>query len=600
MMTAPRVSATKSEVNRMEGTEAATGALGKYRLIAELGHGGMAQVFLALARGPAGFNKLAVIKQIRDQLSDDPEFLTMFLDEARLAARLNHPNVVQTNEVGEDGKRYFICMEYLEGQPLNRIVQRAGRDNGIPLGLHMRILIETLSGLHHAHELTDYDGTPLQVVHRDVTPHNVFVTYAGQVKVVDFGIAKALSQSAETKAGVLKGKVAYMAPEQARGDKVDRRADLFSVGVMMWEALVGRRMFKGLTDVVIIQKIVNGQLQSAKSANPEVDERLDAVCMKALAHNRDERYETAADFQTAIEQALDAMGDRSNLRDAGKLISQHFEAERGRIKALVEAALSANPNPRTSGEFPLSEVSSISKINLASSGGLPIIADPATFDPDSHGSRANPLSSTSTGSHATGSHGTGSQKIAEGTLTASALTPSPSEQKKNKLLVPLVVVGVAAALAIGYVALGKTEPKTTDLATTSTVPAPVKNKYTLKLESTPPGATVSEGDKSLGKTPMAISLDGSQKDARVFVVALDGYLDYTLRQESATEDVKIVAALTKKDPALTAATTTATADAGPTPGNRRYHPPSHTTGAATTAPVEQPRPPSTLDINLKR
>ncbi len=133
-----------------------------------------------------------MIKQIRDQLADDPEFLGMFLDEARLAARLNHPNVVQTNEVGEDGRRYFIAMEYLEGQPLNRIAQRLAKDGRLTLAMHVRILIEALAGLHYAHELTDFDGTQLQVVHRDATPHNVFVTYAGQVKVVDFGIAKAL------------------------------------------------------------------------------------------------------------------------------------------------------------------------------------------------------------------------------------------------------------------------------------------------------------------------------------------------------------------------------------------------------------------------
>ena len=170
----------------MAGREAAAGALGKYQLIAELGHGGMAEVFLALAAGPANFNKLAVIKQIRPQFAEDAEFLTMFLDEARLAARLNHPNVVQTNEVGADDGRYFISMEYLEGQPLNRILSRMAQEQSaeLTLGMRVRIVVEALAGLHHAHELCDYDGTPLAVVHRDMSPHNVFVTYAGQVKVV--------------------------------------------------------------------------------------------------------------------------------------------------------------------------------------------------------------------------------------------------------------------------------------------------------------------------------------------------------------------------------------------------------------------------------
>src|SRR6185437_1077783 len=201
-----------------QGTSAGgANTLGKYRLIAELGHGGMAEVYLAVVRGPAGFNKLVVIKQIRPQLAEDPEFLGMFLDEARLAARLSHPNVVQTNEVGQEGNRYFIAMEYLEGQPLNRILHRLQKSGGLPLGLHIKILSDVLAGLHHAHELADYDGTALEVVHRDVTPHNVFVTYEGQVKVVDFGIAKAAGRAGETRHGVIKGKAPYMAPEQAAG-----------------------------------------------------------------------------------------------------------------------------------------------------------------------------------------------------------------------------------------------------------------------------------------------------------------------------------------------------------------------------------------------
>jgi serine/threonine protein kinase len=578
----------------MEGTEAASGALGKYRLIAELGHGGMAQVFLALARGPAGFNKLAVIKQIREQLADDPEFLTMFLDEARLAARLNHPNVVQTNEVGEDGKRYFICMEYLEGQPLNRIIQRLGRESGLPLGVMLRILVEGLAGLHHAHELTDYDGTPLQVVHRDVTPHNIFVTYAGGVKMVDFGIAKALSQSTETKAGVLKGKVAYMAPEQARGDKVDCRADLFSVGVIMWEALAGRRMFKGLTDVVIIQKIVNGQLQSPRTVNPAVDEKLEAICMKALAHNREERYESAAEFAAAIEQALDATGDRSSLRDAGKLIQQHFEPERARIKALVEAA-TAGGGPRGSGEFSVTDTSTLAKLNLGgASGTLPIIADPTTHDGESHAGQLHHRASSIT---------TGSVKVADSTLTASALTPKPPEPKKNKLVVPLVAVTLLAAAGVGwYVTIGsKSNTGTASTNQATATPAPVKNKFTLKLESNPPGATIKEGDKVLGPTPMAITLDGTSKDTRVFTVSLEGYLDYTFRQEPATEDVKFVAALTKREaPAMVI---TAEPSAEPTSGPARpWRPgtprPSATASAAPA--VQQPPPSSTLDIKLNR
>jgi serine/threonine-protein kinase len=235
--------------------------LGKYRLLAELGRGGMATVYLALVSGPVGFHKLVVIKQIGGEFAEEPEFLTMFLDEARLAARLNHPNVVQTNEVGQDGLRHFICMEYLEGQPLTAVTRRLVRQKPVlSLGMQLRIAVDALAGLHYAHELADFDGTPLGVVHRDVSPHNIFVTYTGQVKVVDFGIAKAMSSASATRPGVLKGKVAYMSPEQARGDAVDRRADIFAMGVILWEMATGKRLFHGLPEIQIVQAVLQADI----------------------------------------------------------------------------------------------------------------------------------------------------------------------------------------------------------------------------------------------------------------------------------------------------------------------------------------------------
>ena len=318
---------------------------GKYRLVAELGQGGMAQVFLALASGPVGFNKLVVLKLIREQFAEDPEFLTMFLDEARLAARLNHPNVVQTNEVGQESGRYFICMEYLEGQPLNRVLARLGaarterpEADRLTLGMQLRIVIDALAGLQSAHELTDFDGTPLSVVHRDVSPHNLFVTYAGGVKVVDFGIAKALSSSSETRTGVLKGKIGYMAPEQSRGEIVDRRADVFSMGMILWEMIVGRRMWKGLPDVAILQRVMTGDIPSPRAEAPWLSPRLEAVCMAALAFDRNQRFATAAAFAAALESVLDEV-DRGSPRDAGRLVERAFDAERVRIRTIVESQI---------------------------------------------------------------------------------------------------------------------------------------------------------------------------------------------------------------------------------------------------------------------
>src|SRR5262245_9374885 len=234
----------------------------------------MADVYLAVSRGPEGFNKLVVIKRLKEGVAADPEVHVMFMDEARLAAKLNHANVIQTHEFGSiDGHRY-LAMEYLEGQPLNHLVNRALRRDGpgkLPLGLVLRIVADTLQGLHYAHELCDYDGPPLKLVHRDASPHNVFVTYDGQVKLVDFGIAKAAVRSADTSTGIVKGKISYMAPEQALSHAIDRRADIFSIGVILWELVTGERFWSNLSEVQILQKMAFGEpprLRSQKADAP--------------------------------------------------------------------------------------------------------------------------------------------------------------------------------------------------------------------------------------------------------------------------------------------------------------------------------------------
>jgi serine/threonine-protein kinase len=310
------------------------GALGKYRVIAEIGRGGMANVYLAVVQGPLGFNKLVVVKKARPELTSDPEFLAMFLDEARLAARLNHPNVVQTLEVGQDGEQYFIAMEYLDGQALHRIRGRTRADFGLPLQL--RVLCDTLAGLHHAHELCDFDGTHLNVVHRDVSPQNVFVTFDGVIKVVDFGIAKAITSSAETRAGVIKGKVTYMAPEQVLGQRVDRRADVFAVGVMLWESLAGTRMWKGVAELLVVEALVTGRIPSIRDAAPGAPEALASICDRALAASRDDRYASAQEMHDELVSFLDGPeGGGASARDVGELVARAFAEERARARAMI-------------------------------------------------------------------------------------------------------------------------------------------------------------------------------------------------------------------------------------------------------------------------
>jgi serine/threonine-protein kinase len=299
----------------------------------------MGDVYLGVAQGPAGFSKLMVIKMLRPALADDEQFLTMFLDEARLAARLNHPNVVQTVEVGSEGRVNFLAMEYLEGQSLQRMRTRIAKDHPFPLGPHLRILVEALNGLHYAHELVDIDGNPLNIVHRDATPHNIFVTYDGQVKVVDFGIAKAMDSSLETRTGELKGKIAYMPPEQASAQRCDRTADVFAMGVMLWEAAVGRRLWKGLNEVAIMHELVMGKIPSAREADPRVPHELDTICARAMAQRPADRYQTAADFAADIERYLVSIGDRTTSRDIARMLTQAFDADRRELREIIDQQL---------------------------------------------------------------------------------------------------------------------------------------------------------------------------------------------------------------------------------------------------------------------
>ena len=311
----------------------------RYLPIAELGQGGMADVLLALMRGAGGFTKLVVLKRLRQNLAEDPELVEMFSHEARLAARLNHPNVVQTYEVDYDAGRYFIAMEWLDGQPMHRLLRAAWSNDALPLDVHLFVLCEALRGLHYAHELQDFDGTPLEVVHRDVSPQNVFVTYEGQVKLVDFGVAKAHARSADTQVGVIKGKVAYMAPEQALGRTVDRRADVFSLGVMLWEAVARRRLWKGLSTSEIAAALAERRIPRLADAVQHAPHGLDAICARAMAPSPDERFSTAAELGQAIERVLERFGRPIDSRRIGAIVHGLFAEERARVRRVIEEQL---------------------------------------------------------------------------------------------------------------------------------------------------------------------------------------------------------------------------------------------------------------------
>jgi eukaryotic-like serine/threonine-protein kinase len=315
-------------------------SVGKYKLIANLGRGGMADVFLAVVAGPLGVNKLQVVKRLRAEFAEDPERLEMFLDEARIATRLNHPNVVQTFEVHAEKGSYFITMEYLEGAPLNRLVNRARTKTPPPPGVLLRILADVLAGLHYSHELCDYDGKPLNIVHRDVSPHNVIVSYDGQAKLLDFGIAKSDVRMMETRTGMMKGKLGYMAPEQVRCRPLDRRADVFVAGIVLWETLAGRKMWDSKApDMEVLHKLATGDLQPIESVRPDVAPELAAICAKALSYDPVNRYSTAAEMRAAILAYLDASGLWVTPEDIGKYVATVYADKRAEIRKVIERQL---------------------------------------------------------------------------------------------------------------------------------------------------------------------------------------------------------------------------------------------------------------------
>ena len=276
----------------------------RYELVAEIASGGMATVFLARLSGVGGFQRFVAIKRLHPHLANEDEFVQMFLDEARLAAGIHHPNVVPILEVGASPRGYYLVMEYVEGDTLARLLARAATaGESVPTNIALRAIVDMLAGLHAAHELNDDQGKPCDLVHRDVSPQNVLVGVDGIARITDFGVAHAASRLGGTKAGQLKGKIAYMAPEQAAGENLDRRADVFAAGIVLWEALAGRRLFKAANEAATISRILNEPITSPAKFNPLLNEELVEVCMHALARDRDKRFATAAQFADALERS---------------------------------------------------------------------------------------------------------------------------------------------------------------------------------------------------------------------------------------------------------------------------------------------------------
>jgi len=535
--------------------------MGKYTPVARLGVGGMADVFLTIARGPMGFNKLAVVKRLKQ--SEEISHVAMFLDEARLAARLNHPNIVHTYEVGEVDGKFFIAMEYLEGQSLRQLSRAlAERGRWLSDELIAFIASHALKGLHHAHELCDFDGTPLGVVHRDVSPQNLFVTYTGEIKLLDFGIAKAAVNSTHTDTGVLKGKVRYMSPEQVGGQHVDRRLDVFSFGVVLWELLARRSLYHG-EPVTILTRIMNQPVPPVRSVRPEASPELEAIAMRAVAMRPDDRYATADAMRADLDHFLGGHEPAMLERELTQLMNEMFAETRDQVRARVKSFLAAAAAELTT-----------TSATLMSSGELPVLL---------HG----PLSTTPSGAN----------KAPSTPPTGSALKPLV---RRRPVLVLSLAALALAAVAAGVIVMTHANPSTSGSPQSA---GATQAQVRLRVESVPPGALIEWRGHPLDRTPATVTIDPG---AQTLLLTLDGYEPAQLAVDGQPGEVLArIQELTRKAPI--AATSATTAPSAPPRGAtalpaRAWLPAPRgaaATPGATAAPTSTTPPPSTASARPK-
>jgi serine/threonine protein kinase len=468
---------------------------GKYTLFERIGRGGMADVYKGRVQGPQGFERTFVVKRILPHLSDDATFIKMFVEEAKLSARLAHPNIVQIFELGAVEGEYFISMEYIRGRDLSETMRAIWKTMGPPRPeLVAYIGREACRALSYAHSLADERGRPLGMIHRDVSPSNIMMSYEGAVKLLDFGIAKALGEAPETtKSGTMKGKYAYMAPEQTEGDDVDHRIDIFSCGIVLHEVLTGRRLFKGQNDVLTIERVRRCDVPPPSQQNPMVPPELDAIILRALARDRDQRWATAADMADALDDVVHAA--RFQPTHLAQLLHDLFPVDGGA------------PSPRLS----------VNSTSQGTNSGV-------------RGSRSAtipPVTRTGTGS----APGTGTGSVRR-SLPASESFQAAEEVSLKPVKKWKGATAAALAVALGgfFVWKGVAKKKSEDEGARLTQIDPSK-RFHVYVKSDPPGADIFvEGEATpIGETPVTIPIDLNGKSSVKLILRKDGYEDYDQR-----------------------------------------------------------------------
>jgi TonB family protein len=322
---------------------------GQYELMEPIATGGMAEVYRARMRGVEGFQKIVAIKRILPHLTDNDEFLSMFVDEAKLAAQLQHPNIVHIYDLGKVERSYYIAMEFIDGKDLRSILQRLEeRKARLPLGLTLFIASRLATALDYAHRKRDLQGKAMSLVHRDISPQNVLISYDGDIKLCDFGIAKAASKASHTRAGALKGKLQYMSPEQAWGKDIDNRSDIYSLGLVLHEMLTGRKPFAGDSELSILEQVRAPHLIPPRELDPAIPPEVERVVMKALREDRDDRYQTAGELAADLGNMLQVIRPTPGASELGAFLAEIFDRERpaaGRAAPSARPAVTPPPQP---------------------------------------------------------------------------------------------------------------------------------------------------------------------------------------------------------------------------------------------------------------
>jgi serine/threonine-protein kinase len=452
---------------------------GKYTLIRKLATGGMAELFLAIQKSVAGFEKLLVIKRILPSMNQDRAFVEMLLHEARVAATLSHPNIVQIFDVGQHDNQYFIAMEHVHGEDLRNIVRQMKKKGVVefPIEHAIAVVLGVCAGLSYAHEKHELDGSALNIVHRDISPQNVVVTFSGDVKIVDFGIAKSSSRGPdareETKSGTLKGKVPYMSPEQARGQRVDARSDVFSTGVMLFELTTGKRLFKGSSEYETLRLICEREYPRPSDVRADYPMGLEPIVMKALAKDVEDRYQSAREMQSDLESFV-----RHHQIAVSRIALNQF------MQSLFEDKLALQKEALLQGK----QLADIIEIQQA-----------ATFGRDqSHSDLEASVKQASS---------TNSMPAAARTVTN--MNAAAHRSSKNALVLGLLagILGLAAVGAgVDYLLVKKKGLAEEAARATAALAVPPVVKGSIALESEPPGASIwINGDLRAELTPATIA-----------------------------------------------------------------------------------------------